>query len=209
MKKRFVLLLLLLIPFSVYAVVDEDTTTTTWEVSQDGASAMWCKGEESNNEIDSLANATSGYYLYCIEISCENGVNVHKIAEPISSRLKCANGNTNPSVIVSSSGAMDSMLKNGGSCSFNGTYAYATEKVFYDCSNKVDDSSDKSNTSVDGATTVTTNEFYVEGKETPTKKSNGKIWIIVVIVLIVGGIGFYLFRKFRKNNQVAPEDEDI
>ena len=202
MKKRIILLLLMLIPFSVYAVVDEDTTTTTWEVSQDGASAMWCKGEESNNEYDSLANATSGYYLYCIEISCENGVNVHKIAEPISSRLKCANGNTNPSVIVSSSGAMDSMLKNGGSCSFNGTYAYATEKVFYDCSNDVDKS-------VEGTTTVNTSEHYVEGKETPVKKSNGKIWIIVVIVLIVGGIGFYLFKKFKKNNQVAPEDEDI
>ena len=200
-RSKIIISCFLLVPFSVFAVVDEDTTTTTWEFVQDNASAMWCKAEEANNELSSLTNATSGYYLYCIEVSCENGINVHKISEPISSRLKCANGNNNPSVIVSSSGAMDEQLRSGSSCSFNGAYVYATEKVFYDCSNNVDPSLDEVNV-------VNTNGLYVDGDETPIKKSG--IWkIILTIGLVIGGIVYYLFRKYKKNNQVISDDDDI
>ena len=196
--------IIFLVPFSVFAIVDENTTTTVWEVMQDDASSMWCKAEEDLNEKSVLANASTGYYLYCINISCVNGVNVHSIENPISSKLRCANGSTNPEIIVSSSGAFSPELKEGNSCSSTGIYAYATEKVFYDCLKK----------STNDASPSLTGEYYVDNtNHTEKSSSNGifsskKIIFIVIIIAFLGIIGYLIFRKFRSNNQVVDEYDD-
>lgn len=133
MRKLFIVLLVLL-PIIVFAEVDENTLTTNWEVASESNAFDLCMNEENKNNAGELSSATTGYYLYCVKINCNNSVNVHQIDHPLRSVLHCANGNPNPKTIISSSGASGEELKNGAACITSGIYAYATEKVYYNCS---------------------------------------------------------------------------
>ena len=130
---------LLTLPLFVFASIDENTQTSKWEVEAISNAKDLCMAEENKNVPSELSNGTSGYYLYCIEISCLNNLNVHTIEKPLKDVLKCANGNILPKTLISSSGLTDLELKVGASCSNNGIYAYAIEKVYYDCSKNIDD----------------------------------------------------------------------
>lgn len=134
MKKILALIIaVMIIPLMVFADVDENTQTTQWEVSTNPDAPTLCSNAESLNNTTALQNGTSGYYIYCIKISCTNGVNVHTIEHPLSGALTCSNGNQNPNAVISSSGAQGEELRSGASCSENGVYAYATEKMYYNC----------------------------------------------------------------------------
>ena len=138
MKKVLLSILLLIVPIYVFANisagVDEDTQTTQWEIETTTNAKNICMAEEDRNISSELSHATNGYYLYCIEISCVNSKNVHTIENPLSNVLSCANGNTDPKTTISSSGASGIELRSGATCSNTGIYAYATEKIYYDCS---------------------------------------------------------------------------
>jgi hypothetical protein len=168
MKRSLIssIVLLLAFPLIVLANVDENTQTTTWEASTENAASL-CASAENNNTSSELAKATSGYYLYCVKVSCDKGVNVHKVDNPLSKSLTCANGNTNPYIKVSSSGASGVELKAGASCSENGIYAYATEKVFYNCA-KVNDEEESEYTGSNLSNTTTTKATTTTKKATET-----------------------------------------
>lgn len=135
MKKVFTLLfiLTLILPLSVQADVGESTMTSTWEISEENAKNK-CYAEEDKNNNSLLSKASTGWYLYCIEISCTNSLNVHNIKNPLSNKLTCSNGNTNPNVVIDSgSASKNEQLKSGATCDKTGVYIYATEKLYYNC----------------------------------------------------------------------------
>lgn len=150
--KKIIFCLILLMPLVVFADVDQSTQTTYWQVSENGSDSA-CFEEENKNNTSALANGTSGYYLQCVKVSCSNGKNVHMVDHPLSSALTCANGNTNPYNIISSSGGNGVELEQGKSCDENGLYLYATQSIRYDCSKTYSGADYISNSSNNGGDT--------------------------------------------------------
>lgn len=144
--KKILLFLIISFPIMVYADVNQSTATKPWTNLADAdailAAKTECYAEEDKNNSTELASASTGWYLYCAEVSCTNNANVIKIANPLSSKIKCTNGNTDPYAnVVSgsiSSPNPSSELKSGAACAEDGVYAYATELVEYNCSEKSD-----------------------------------------------------------------------
>ena len=170
MKKLIKLtIILLLFPLLVFAEVDKDTQTTAWELESTSNAASLCSAEESKNTAN-LSSATSGYYLYCIKISCSSSKVTHDADNPLTGKLTCANGNTNPYIIVSSSGAQDDELKVGATCSSTGTFAYATEKMWYNCA-KVNDGTEEGGTFISDNTPTPTSTTTTNTNQTPASPS--------------------------------------
>lgn len=95
MKKFIYLILLsiLILPITVNAAVDVNTTIGLFETDAE------CRAELAKNDKNQNSNATTGYYLSCIAVSC--GVNeriTHQDIEPLRSNVTCTNGNTDPYV---------------------------------------------------------------------------------------------------------------
>src|SRR5574344_1163149 len=102
MKKILFSLLVSLcfIPLMVFATIDSNTKGEYKLVSTDGSTASTrCSGEEANNN-SGLDKASSGYYLYCIQITCTSSKNAHSIAHPFASSVTCANGNKDPELTI-------------------------------------------------------------------------------------------------------------
>ena len=78
MKKLFVCLLLLF-PIGVFATVDQNTATTIWNVKDEADAETKCKEAINQNGGTSATNATAGYYLECVKVSCTNQKNVSKV----------------------------------------------------------------------------------------------------------------------------------
>ena len=132
--KKLLISLLLIMPIGVFAKVDQNTTTTIWNVKDEADAKNKCIEAANQNGGTSLSNATAGYYLECIEVSCTNSKNVHKKLNTYA--VSCANGNTTPNAIIDA-GAPASAIKEGTTCTDTGAYVYFTQKTFYNCSQKV------------------------------------------------------------------------
>ena len=96
--KKLLISLLLIMPIGVFAKVDQNTTTTIWNVKDEADAKSKCIAAANQNGGTSLSNATAGYYLECIEVSCTNSKNVHKKLNTYA--VSCANGNTTPNAII-------------------------------------------------------------------------------------------------------------
>lgn len=142
--KKLLISLLLIMPIGVFAKVDQNTTTTIWNLKDEQDAETKCKEAVNQNGGTSISNATAGYYLECIKVSCTNSKNVHTKLNTYS--VSCANGNTKPNAIIDA-GAITSEMKAGSSCTDSGPYVYFTQKIFYNCAK---------NTSGDDYKTTTT-----------------------------------------------------
>lgn len=130
MKKMFILGLLLVMPLAVNAEVSSSTQAI-------GASAdAKTQVEESLKLNGSIKNATNGFYIEGLEITCTNGKRVYTITNsPIGSTLTCANGNTNPYYNNIADGTSGKSIENGSACTTDGNEQtlYATRIYKYDC----------------------------------------------------------------------------
>ncbi|MDO4377391.1 MAG: hypothetical protein Q4C38_04550 [bacterium] len=135
--KKLLISLLLIMPISVFAKVDQTTTTTIWNVKDEADAETKCLEAVKQNGGSSISSATAGYYLECIKVSCTNSKNVHQKLNTYA--VGCANGNKNPNAIIDA-GAPSNELKAGASCTETGAYVYFTQKTFYNCSQNADNS---------------------------------------------------------------------
>lgn len=130
MKKMFILGLLLVMPLAVNAEVSSSTQAI-------GASAdAKTQVEESLKLNGSIKNATNGFYIEGLEITCTNGKRVYTIMNnAIANTLTCANGNTNPYYDIKADGTSGKSIENGSACTTDGNEQtlYATRIYKYDC----------------------------------------------------------------------------
>ncbi|MDD4187633.1 MAG: LPXTG cell wall anchor domain-containing protein [Bacilli bacterium] len=110
--KYLLFALLLIIPTVVNAEVRSDTPAGLYDTQAE------CDTQLALNE--SNTNASNGYYLSCIKISCLTSVAHHEDIKPLNSNVTCANGNTNPyrELIKSGIGEEQSFVE-GTTCSTN------------------------------------------------------------------------------------------
>ena len=130
MKKMFILGLLLVMPLAVRAEVNSNTQAI-------GAAAdAKTQVEESLKLNGSIKNATNGFYIEGLEITCTNGKRVYTIMNnAIANTLTCANGNTNPYYDIKADGTSGKSIENGSACTTDGNEQtlYATRIYKYDC----------------------------------------------------------------------------
>lgn len=130
MKKMFILGLLLVMPLAVKAEVSSNTQAIG--AAADAKSQV----EESLKLNESIKNATNGFYIEGLEITCTNGKRVYTIMNnAIASTLTCANGNTNPYYNNIVDGTSGKSIENGSACTTDGNEQtlYATRIYKYDC----------------------------------------------------------------------------
>ena len=61
--KKLLISLLLIMPIGVFAKVDQNTTTTIWNLKDEQDAETKCKEAVNQNGGTSISNATAGYYL--------------------------------------------------------------------------------------------------------------------------------------------------
>lgn len=162
MKKMFILGLLLIMPLKVKAEVTSSTQAI-------GASAdAKTQVEESLKLNGSLQNATNGFYIEGLEISCVNGTRSYTILnEAIASSLTCSNGNTKPYYDIKADGTSGKGIANGSSCTVNENEGklYATRIYKFDC-DYLAGSTDDNKKPYSTTTTTTTNSGNKDGDTT-------------------------------------------
>lgn len=162
MKKMFILGLLLIMPLKVKAEVTSSTQAI-------GASAdAKTQVEESLKLNGSLKNATNGFYIEGLEISCVNGTRSYTILnEAIASSLTCSNGNTKPYYDIKADGTSGKGIANGSSCTVNENEGklYATRIYKFDC-DYLAGSTDDNKKPYSTTTTTTTNSGNKDGDTT-------------------------------------------
>lgn len=160
MKKLIIFISLLLLPNIAFAVVTENTEVIGSPVIDKNDIGTLCRNAEKDNE--NYKNATSGYYLECVAVKCNNNTNEHFIDKAFSSNVTCANGNKNPYYAIVDSGLKGGIegesLEKGASCTVDtnvanaidtyGMYAYGTRIYNYDCNFINDDNKTPYNTNV-------------------------------------------------------------
>lgn len=140
--KKYILLFGLLIPSIVLAEINGDTQVIGAAVVDNSNIRSQCKAAEDGNS--GLTNATSGYYLECVSVKCENNKNTHYVDTSLNSKVVCANGNQNPyrrilrSGVGDVSGVMNDSLAKDAACAnvtadTYGFYAYGTRIYEYNC----------------------------------------------------------------------------
>ena len=168
MKKMFILGLLLVMPLAVRAEVSSSTQAI-------GAAAdAKPQVEESLKLNESIKNATNGFYIEGLEITCTNGKRVYTIMNnPIASTLTCANGNTNPYYNNILDGTSGKSIENGSACTAdeNESTLYATRIYKYDCDYLAESTED--NKKPFSTTTTTTTTTKSGNKDGDTTKDTG------------------------------------
>lgn len=160
MKKMFILGLLLIIPLAVRAEVSSSTQAI-------GAAAdAKPQVEESLKLNESIKNATNGFYIEGLEITCTNGKRVYTIMNSaIGSTLTCANGNTNPYYNNVADGTKGKSIENGSACTAdeNESKLYATRIYKFDCDYLADGNTTKDTGTTDNKETGVEDYFIALG----------------------------------------------
>lgn len=108
--KYLLITILLLIPTTVGAEVNSDTTVGLFDTRDECVAKLELNGSNTN--------ASNGYYLSCVKITCVNSSVAHDDLEPLNDNVTCANGNTNPyREIIKSGIATNHGLELGATCS--------------------------------------------------------------------------------------------
>jgi hypothetical protein len=193
MKKIFYLLILLLVgPLMVNAAVTESTPVTTWDISEANAKTN-CYDAEAQNDSSTFTNATNGYYLYCIEISCTSSKIAYNIQNPFkTSMVSCSNGNTNLYYMPESgSVSKTGQYTEGSACTGSGVIKYATEKIYYNCAKNNDSSgSDYVPTSNNSTNTSTNTNTGTSNTGTNSGTTNVKTGVSDYYLVLGSIIGF-------------------
>ena len=163
MKNMFILGLLLVIPLAVNAEVSSSTQAI-------GASAdAKTQVEESLKLNGSIKNATNGFYIEGLEITCTNGKRAYTVTNsPIGSTLTCANGNTNPYYNNVADGTTGKSIENGSACTAdeNESTLYATRIYKFDCDYLAGSTEDNKKPFSTTTTTTTTKSGNKDGDTT-------------------------------------------
>ena len=168
MKKMFILGLLLVMPLAVRAEVSSSTQAIG--AAADASSQV----DESLKLNGSIKNATNGFYIEGLEITCTNGKRVYTIINSaIASTLTCANGNTNPYYNNVADGTSGKSIENGSACTANENEStlYATRIYKYDCNYLAGSTED--NKKPFSTTTTTTTTTKSGNKDGDTAKDTG------------------------------------
>ncbi|MDD2409392.1 MAG: hypothetical protein PHD03_01570 [Bacilli bacterium] len=195
--KKFVSILILLIlsfPVIVKAAVDENTGVGLYNTRAECETML--------DQNDDLANkqASNGYYLTCLEVTCNTNIVAHNDLAPFASNVTCANGNTNPFLNITQSGiTLKQGIDLGDSCSTNDqdlnylADTYATVLYQYNC---VQDSDggiyiSPNNTSPINITNTSTNSDKVKSPATGINT----YYIALGSIAVILSIGLYIVNK--------------
>lgn len=108
--KYLLIILLLIIPTIVLAEVEHDTPVRIYDTKTECEAQLELNGANTN--------ATNGYYLSCIEVTCVSSKVTHADFAPLNSNVTCANGNKNPyRELIDSAIATGHGLELGATCS--------------------------------------------------------------------------------------------
>jgi len=133
MKKirMLIITLILLIPIQVNAIVNDQTPTSLFATQQD------CEAELALNVASVTQNATEGFYLTCIEVTCPVDVIVHNDLAPLTQYVSCANNNPTPQtgLIGGAAHGAANPLSVGSTCSAPFTTQWATAVYQFNCAN--------------------------------------------------------------------------
>lgn len=206
MKKYLIILVgVFLFPMIVNAAITENTQVIAGEYASDSTIATRCYEDESAN--GDLNAATSGLFLECVAIKCEDSKNVHYIKHPFKDEVTCANGNKDPykditdSGITPKSGGAGLLLSTGASClesapkdSSTGAYAFATRIYKYDCSKTSDNKEYKATATNTGTDTNPGSSAGDTSKTNPDTGIEDYYSVLIPTILIVS-IGLYVLNK--------------
>lgn len=187
MKKMFILGLLLVMPLAVKAEVSSNTQAI-------GAAAdAKAQVEESLKLNGSIKNATNGFYIEGLEITCTNGKRVYTVTNSaIESTLTCANGNTNPYYNNVADGTKGKSIENGSACTAdeNESTLYATRIYKFDCDYLAGSTDDNKKPFSTTTTTTTTKSGNKDGDTTKdTGTTDNKATGVEDYFIALGTIG--------------------
>lgn len=204
MKKIICLLFLLILSFPVVvnAAVDDDTPVALYTTRAE------CETMLDQNDDTANAQASSGYYLTCLEVTCETNSVDHNDITPFASNVTCANGNPNPFLTITQSAiTLREGLDPGDSCSTNDqdlnylADTWATILYQYNC---VQDSDGGTYTSPNNTTNTTANTGTTDANgnevKSPATGINTYYLALASIVIILSGTLYIVNKKnlFKK-----------
>ncbi|MDD4408073.1 MAG: hypothetical protein PHX19_03385 [Bacilli bacterium] len=194
MKKYICILILLLsFPVVVNATVDENTNVALYPNRTECETAL-----EQNDDVAN-SQASNGYYLAGLEITCENSIVAHNPIAPFASNVICANGNLDPFLNITQSGiTLRAGIEAGDSCSTNDqdlnylADTWATVLYQYNCVQDSDGGTYTSNTT----TTTTTASTNTTGDEVKSPATGIDTYYIALgLVAGILSIGLYIVNK--------------
>ena len=184
------ILLILMIPTIVNAEVGPLTTVGLFDTIEQ------CRDELEKNDYSKNSNATNGYYLSCIEVSCVSNQVSHHDIDPFEEFVTCANGNKNPYVAnIDSAIARDSKLTERAVCSLNEDdenylqSQYATKIDQFNCLLNKDGSVYSSNS------TTTTTTAAPTGTDPNPQTGINTYYMVLGSTVILLSIGLYIINK--------------
>lgn len=196
--KKFISILILLVlalPVVVNALVDDDTQVGLYNTLAE------CNERLALNDATANSQATGGYYLTCLEVTCVADEVVHNDLAPFSENVTCANGNENPFLNIRQSGiTLKSGLELDSPCSYDAESEYFFENTFatvryqFNC---VQDSSGgiynstSNNTGDNNNTSTSNNTDEVTSPETGINT----YYIALASLAIILSIGLYIINK--------------
>lgn len=193
MKKcsYILILLILLFPIVADALVTDQTNVGIYNTR------LECDEKLALNDATLNSNATNGFYLTCLKITCLNNSAEHENLAPILSNITCANGNTNPFISVRQSAITDQAgLEQGATCSSDDqeegylAETYATVRYQFNCLQN-----DLGGT----YTTTTTTQPITQPNDNPGVESPptgiNTYYIALTSIVVILSVGLYIVNK--------------
>ncbi|MDD2505075.1 MAG: hypothetical protein PHF21_02245 [Bacilli bacterium] len=198
--KYLIPLLLLLIPIKTNAtIVIRDIHVRLYDTEAE------CRTDLAKNNKTVNSNATNGYYLSCIRVSCGgNNAIAHYDLEPLNTNVTCVNGNQNPFIdpwktAFPSTGG----LTLGETCSSDENdeqyvaTQYATKVDQYNCLQKADGTlyqGTSTNNTDQNSNNVPNQNTDQNSTENPQTGIN-TYYIILSSTILILSIGLYIINK--------------
>ncbi|MDD4706040.1 MAG: hypothetical protein PHS24_02345 [Bacilli bacterium] len=198
--KKFVSILILLIlsfPVVVKAAVDENTDVGLYTTRAE------CETALEQNDATANAQASNGFYLTCLEVTCQSSVVNHDDIAPFASNVNCANGNPNPFLNITQSGiTLRQGIDSGDSCSTNDqdlnylAPTWATVLYQYNCVQDSDGLTYISPTTPSTSNTSTSNSTSTTNDEVKSPATGIDTYYIALgSIVFILSIGLYIVNK--------------
>ena len=197
MKRISILLLpIILVPVIVKADVGSGTAVGIYNDEATCLAELELNNEEENK------NATEGYYLTCVEISCVDSEVKHLDRAPMNDNITCANKNKNYFIAGRQSGISGhGGLEEGTACLMEEgeneepafVTTYATVIYQYNCSKISTGENYGTPSSPPSTTTVTPDKTEEDVKSPPTGINTYYLVLAISVVLLSSGV--YIINK--------------
>ena len=184
--KKLLMLLIILIPVGVEAQIGPESPQ-----AGEVASRAECLSYVAQNASETIRNAEAGFYLTCIEITCQNGTINHNDLRPILENVSCRNNNRNFRHFSDRGGAQGENLAEGATCGADFEETFVTEVFQFTCLYNANgepyaaDSGTENNTNPDHGG---------EANNNPETALN-TYYAVLAISIIVLAIGLYYVNK--------------